>query len=63
MEKDVAGARAVVRRYPDIVRKHPTRVGELQMIHRRSNMPDHAKAMFAVANDLDPDAEYRLGWV
>ena len=52
LEKDIAGAKAVLRRYPDIVRRHTKRVGELQMIHNRTNMPAHAKEVYNRVNGI-----------
>lgn len=47
---DMASAKVVMRMYPEIVRRHPTRVGELQLIHTKTTMPKSAKEAFKRVN-------------
>ena len=47
---DVGSARAVLARYPELVRKNPRRVGELLLRHNIKTMPDHAKEMYRILN-------------
>lgn len=51
--KDVQAAKKVIARYPDIVRKHPRRDGELQLIHTVKTMPETAKEAYRRANGSD----------
>ena len=48
--KEIEAAKRVIKMYPEIVRKHSRRTGQLQLIHNRASMPDSAREAWLAVN-------------
>ena len=49
-KKEVRSAKYLLKRYPEFVKKHPTKAGELLLRNRKRGMPDSAKQVYELVN-------------